>query len=71
MVLRSISYLNNIRAERVRHGLTQIEMAEKMEMSLTAYSGREQGKYPFTVEELMRIANLLNTTCENLLGKPS
>lgn len=70
MIKSGLSYLNNIKAERVRAGLTQTYLAEKLGISLTSYCLKETGARRFTVDELILIANTLGTDPETLLKVP-
>ncbi len=65
------NYTRNIRAERVRAGMTQEEMASEIGMANSTYSLKESGKHEFTVTELMKICTVLQTTPETLLRKPN
>ena len=41
------SYINNIRAERVRSGISQRDMAKSLGISTNAYNFKENGKKKF------------------------
>lgn len=69
--MKQSSYLANIKAERVRAGLTQEELAKKMGIGVTSYNLKENGTRQFSVDELMLIANALGTDPETLLKMPS
>lgn len=69
--MKQSSYLDNIKAERVRAGLTQEELAKKMGIGVTSYNLKENGTRQFSVVELMLIANALGTNPEALLKMPS
>ena len=69
--MKQTSYLDNIKAERVRAGLTQEELAKKMGIGVTSYNLKENGTRQFSVVELMLIANALGTNPEALLKMPS
>ena len=62
-----MEYLNNIKAERARKGLTQVDMAKRLGMSETTYIFKENGRRQFTINELMLIAVILGTDPETLL----
>ncbi len=59
----------NIRAERVRRGFTQLEMARKLGLSPTGYSQKENGKRQFTLEEFVLICKILGSNPESLISK--
>lgn len=67
----SNTYLKNIKAERVRAGLTQDQLAKKLGISGTSYNLKENGSRQFTVDELMLIAATLSTDPDTLLKMPS
>ena len=62
--------LDNVRAERVRAGLTQEQIAEKLGISATSYSYKESGRRQFKVQEFISICNILNLSPEVLIRKP-
>ena len=68
--MKQNSFLDNIKAERVRAGLTQEELAKKVGISVTSYNLKETGTRQFSVDELMLIANALGTDPEALLKMP-
>jgi Predicted transcriptional regulators len=58
---------NKIRYERLAAKLTQAELAEKVNVS-TAYIGQiERGERKFSIETLLNISDVLNTSVDNLL----
>lgn len=69
--MKQNSFLDNIKAERVRAGLTQEELAKKVGISVTSYNLKETGTRQFSVVELIIIATVLGTDPENLLKVPS
>lgn len=48
-----------IKAARVRKGLTQNYMAEQLGISVHTYQKKESGKVPFTEKQKFRLANVL------------
>ena len=60
--------INNIRAERVRKGLTQKEMAKKLGLSVTSYNQKESGKVQFNLDEFIQICYVLDTDPETLFS---
>jgi DNA-binding XRE family transcriptional regulator len=60
--------INNIRAERVRKGLTQKEMAKRLGLSVTSYNQKESGKVQFNLEEFIQICHVLDTDPETLFS---
>ncbi len=65
----TFSIERNIRAERVRCGFTQLEMAKKLGLSATGYNQKENGKRQFTLEEFVLICKILGTNPESLINK--
>lgn len=61
-----IKNLKNIRKE---NGLTQKEVAEKLNISQRTYSDYETDKTEPTMEVLLNIANLFNVSVDELLGR--
>lgn len=67
--MMTFSIARNIRAERVRCGFTQLEMAQKLGLSATGYNHKENGKRQFTLEEFVAICKILETDPDTLLNK--
>lgn len=61
----SIKY--NIRRIRKEHGLTQEEMAHRLGISLTAYRDLEKGNTNIVNCNVIRLAQLLDTSTEELV----
>lgn len=61
------SIKDNIRKIRKRHCLTQEEMAHRLGISLTAYRDLETGKTSVVSGHLKRIAELLDTSTEEIV----
>jgi transcriptional regulator with XRE-family HTH domain len=59
----------NIRAERVRCGFTQREMARRLGLSATGYNHKENGKRQFTLEEFVLICKILEANPDSLIRK--
>ena len=55
-----------IRAERVKAGLTQEQLAEKADLARNYIGNVERAEYNITVEALARIAKGLNLTVHDL-----
>jgi len=56
----------NIRAQRLKAGLSQEELAEKSELSRNYIGNVERAEYLVTVETLARIARALGLTVHDL-----
>lgn len=56
-----------IKAAREREGMTQEELAEYVDMSATHISVIERGKKGLRLENLVRIANVLGVSPDELL----
>ncbi len=65
----TFSIQRNIRAERVRCGFTQLEMASKLGLSATGYNHKENGKRQFTLDEFVLICNILGVNPDSLINK--
>lgn len=61
------SIKNNIRNTRKSRNLTQEEMAHRLGISLTAYRDLEKGETSIVNINLMKVADLLETTSEELV----
>ena len=48
-----------IKGARVRLGYTQQDVADRLGLSLSSYKGREDGKTKFTIEEVPKLAEIL------------
>ena len=59
--------LDNIRAELTRRRVTQQAAADALGISQPAFSARMSGRTPLDVNELLIIANLLDTAPARLL----
>lgn len=62
---------NNIRAELARRNISASQAAEAIEMSKQAFSNRMTGKKPFNIEELEKLATLLECSVFDLLKAPN
>jgi len=58
---------SNIRAELARRGITQIEVAEALGITLSAASRRIRGRIPISAVELKQFAELLGVSADSLL----
>ncbi len=61
------SIKNNIRKIRKKHSLTQEEMAHRLGISLTAYRDLETGRTSVVSGHLIKIADLLETSTEEIV----
>lgn len=59
--------LENIRLERERQGITQAEMAERMDMSLTSFGNFERGRTKTTQEKIEKAAAVLGKSYQSLM----
>lgn len=57
----------NVRAEMARQQITQVQLAGRLELSQAAISRRLSSRVPFNVEELARIAGVLEVPLSALL----
>lgn len=58
--------LSRLKAERVAKGLTQAEMAKKIGISTNAYWRKEHGYRDISVEEFVKILNVLGYSKKQL-----
>jgi putative transcriptional regulator len=49
-----------LKSARIKRGLTQVDIAEKMNISSITYSLKERGKRDFTINEVSNIIKILN-----------
>lgn len=59
-----------LRAMRKSRGMSQLEVAEKIGVSRTAYLKYESGKGGIPGKSLTQLADLFRTTTDYLLGRP-
>ena len=67
MKMDNSSIKDNIRKVRKARKLTQEELADKLDISLTAYRDLEKGNTNIVNSNVIRIAELLGTTTEELV----
>ncbi|WP_368386126.1 helix-turn-helix domain-containing protein [Streptococcus anginosus] len=62
--------LNNtvLKELRKEKKLTQTELASKLDISQKSYSNWESGKAEPTLDNIIKLANILDTTTDELLG---
>lgn len=56
-----------VKEERKKRGVSQLEMAEYLNMTQSSYSKIEQGKQKLLVEDLMKIAEIFDISIDKLL----
>lgn len=54
--------IDELRSKRIKHALTQKEIAEKLGMSTKSYNRKELGVIDFSREEIKNISNVLKLT---------
>lgn len=59
---------NKLREFRRAKGLTQVEMAEKLELSTSHYKGIEYGTQDPSVKVLIRFHEIFKDDCGDILG---
>ena len=67
MKMDNASIKDNIRKVRKARKLTQEELADRLEISLTAYRDLEKGNTNIVNNNVIRLAELLETTAEELV----
>lgn len=63
-------FSRNLRAARERARLTQADVAEAMEMTVTVYARYERGKIWPSIGSLRRLCDVLGCSADSLLGLP-
>lgn len=61
-----IRYIKSLRALK---GLSQIEMAKAMSLSVVSYNKKENGKVPFTIDEVKFMSTFFNVPIENFFNE--
>ena len=56
-----------VKEERKKRGVSQLEMAEYLNMTQSSYSKIEQGKQKLLVEDLVKIAEKFDISIDRLL----
>lgn len=54
---------------RLKRGLTQKELGEKVGVKQNTFTNWEKGKREPNFDNLIKLANILNTTTDELLGR--
>lgn len=60
---------NNIKSERVRAGLSQQELAERLEVSPITIRNWESGKSVLNVSKLLALSDIFQCTTDYILGR--
>lgn len=58
----------NIRLMRIRHGISQSELAQRLEVSQTHMSNLEHGRVSVSLRVLLRLAHFFQCNVDTLLG---
>ena len=62
----------NLKALRIKAGMTQKELADELRVSLSTYSNWEalkKGRRTPTIEMLTKIADVLNVSLDDIVGR--
>lgn len=62
-----MAFSEKLKALRLKNGLTQDELGEKLYLSRTSISHYEQGKFEPNIETIIAVADLFNITTDELL----
>ncbi|WP_203262155.1 helix-turn-helix domain-containing protein [Streptococcus uberis] len=62
-------FSQNLKKKRQDSGLKQQEIADMMEVNRVTYTNWENGKREPTLENVVKLAKILKTTTDNLLGQ--
>ena len=69
MAITATSVGANIAAARIRHGMSQRELADKLGVDQSTVSYWETGTNDVTLTKLVRIADALGEPLDSLLGR--
>ena len=58
----------NIRLMRIRHGISQSELAQRLDVSQTHISNLEHGRVSVSLRVLLRLAHFFKCSVDTLLG---
>ena len=58
--------LVKLKGKRVEKGLTQEDIAKKLDMAISTYNQKENGKVEFSMTECINIMNILQCTFEEI-----
>lgn len=62
-----MAFPEKLKMLRLKNGLTQDELGEKLYLSRTSISYYERGKFEPNIETIIAVANLFNITTDELL----
>lgn len=62
-----MAFPEKLKALRLKNGLTQDELGEKLYLSRSSISYYEQGKFEPTIETIIAVSDLFNVTADELL----
>lgn len=57
---------NNIKDIRIEKGISQLKLCELLGISQTSLSNKESGRRPFTVEEVLKLEEILEVTVREM-----
>lgn len=60
--------VNELKAARIRCGLTQKEIAKKLGMCEANYNGKENGKTSISVDDINKLADVLNLSTAEIIN---
>ena len=63
-----MQYYERIKNFRKERGITQAEMAKKLETTQQQYSKYETGKQEMSVRQFIKICNVLDASSDEILG---
>ena len=63
-----MNYSERLKELRIEKGLTQKEMASKLDVSTTGYAGWEQGKREPSISFIIKICEFFGVTTDYFLG---
>lgn len=62
-----MAFSEKLKALRLKNGLTQDELGEKLYLTRSSISSYEQGKFEPTIETIIAVSDLFNVTADELL----
>jgi len=60
---------NRLKELRIERELTQLDMADKMDVNRVTYTNWENGKREPRIDQIVELAGIINTTINYLMGK--
>jgi len=59
---------NKLKAARINKGYTQKKLADEIKIGETSYTKRENGNYSFSVDEVLKLKEVLNLKNDDIIS---